>query len=123
MAKFKMECQVCGQPIEVRTGWFAKKYFTCECGNITGAIKIVEEKCPECHRHFMYDRSKEMSPVCPRCNHVIDREARFKKAIETEAEKRKNGIGVERSPFYTVDLSNFFNKDSRKEDSDSSTQE
>ena len=89
MAKFKMECDRCGQPIEVKTGLFVskKKYFTCECGLSTRAIKKVEEKCPNCGKYFIYDRSKEMSPVCPKCNYVLDREVRFQKAIETEAEK------------------------------------
>ena len=118
MAKFKMECQVCGQPIEVRTGLFAKKRFTWECGNNTGAIKMVEEKCPECHRYFMYDRSKEMSPVCPLCNHVLDREARFKEAIEAAKERRRQGIEID--PYYTVDLSHLFSKGSQESDSNSS---
>ena len=48
MAKFKMECDVCGQPIEVSTGLFAKKYFTCECGYSTQAIQMTEEVCPNC---------------------------------------------------------------------------
>lgn len=117
MAKFKMECNRCGQPIEVRTGLFVnkKKYFTCECGFSTRAIKKVEEKCPSCDDYFVYDRSKDISPACPHCHSVLDREMRFKKAIEIEAEKRKQGIGVERSPYYTVDLTKLFNNDSQED--------
>lgn len=114
MAKFKMECDVCGQPIEVSTGLFAKKKFACECGYTTQAQIMTEEVCPNCGDDVIrYDRSKEMSPACPTCNYVLDRQARFEAAIEAERERR--AAGIERSPFLTVDLSKIV-YNSEKED-------
>lgn len=112
MANFKMECDRCGQPIEVKTGLFVskKKYFTCECGYSTRVIRNVEEKCPVCGDYFVYDRSKENSPICPHCHHALDREARFKKAIEAAKEREKEGF--ETSPFLTMASTESFNKNS-----------
>ena len=119
MAKFKMECDKCGQPIEVRTGFFAPEWFTCECGYMTKAKRIGEEVCPQCRDHMIrFDRKKEAFPKCPSCGYTIDREARFQEAIEVEAEKRLNG--VERSPFITVDLSHLFKKNSDQDNNDAS---
>jgi len=118
MAKFKMECDVCGQPIEVSTGLFAKKYFTCECGYSTQAIQMTEEVCPNCRDDVIrYDR-RDMSPTCPTCKYVLDRQARFDEAIKAEKERR--AAGIERSPFLTVDLSKLFNKTDDNKDAESS---
>ena len=118
MAKFLMECDVCGQPIEVSTGLFAKKRFTCECGYTTGAVQMTEEVCPECRDDVIrYDR-REMSPVCPTCGYVLDRQARFGEAIKAEKERR--AAGIERSPFLTVDLSKLFSQNTEDEVADSS---
>ena len=115
MAKFKMECGTCGQAIDVKTGLFAPKYFTCRCGHITVAVRIAKEACPNCNDLITYDCSKEMKPSCPSCNYVIDREARFKAATEAEIERRKKGI--KRDHFLTVDLTKYFSKnDTTKED-------
>ena len=109
-----MECEKCGQPIEVSTGVFAPKWFTCECGYMTKAVRIAEEWCPKCRDlTIRFDRKKETHPKCSSCGYVVDRESRFSKAIEEEAEKRRNG--VERSPFITVDLSHLFPGDSNQD--------
>ena len=114
MKKFKMECEICGQPIEVSTGIFAKKHFTCECGHVTKVVKIVKEECPKCGEEITYDRSKDMSPICPSCHYVIERETRFKEAIKKEKERKT--MGIESDPWITVNLSEMFNHSQKEND-------
>ncbi len=74
MAKFVIECPVCGRYSEASTGFFAKKKIECGCGNI---IKVKTDKmalvdCPSCGNNVLYDQSKGEDAECPVCHAKVN---------------------------------------------------
>ena len=50
MAKFAIECPVCGRYAEGKTGFFARKKIECSCGNIIDVRtdKLAARECLHC---------------------------------------------------------------------------
>lgn len=70
MAKFTLECPVCGTLNKASTFVLAKKEIT--CGNCHANInvkanRITSRKCPHCDNIFIYDQAKSRN-VCPVCH-------------------------------------------------------
>lgn len=74
MAKFVINCPVCGKPVQASSGVFAKKEIKCSCGYVinTQTERMTTKPCPHCGNMVTYDRSKEKSAVCPVCHTKIN---------------------------------------------------
>lgn len=74
MAKFAIECPVCGKFAEGKTGFFAKKKIECSCGNIINVKtdKLATTQCPHCGNQVVYDQTKGADAVCPVCQGKIN---------------------------------------------------
>ena len=56
MAKFAIECPVCGKYAEGKTGFFARKKIQCSCGNIIDVRtdKLAARECPHCGNQIVF---------------------------------------------------------------------
>ena len=74
MAKFVIECSVCGKYAEAKTGFFAKKKIDCSCGNIINiqTDKLASRECPHCGNQVVFDQTKGAEAVCPICHEKIN---------------------------------------------------
>ena len=57
MAKFVIECPVCGKYAEARSGFFAKKKVECACGHMIDirTEKLSSKVCPHCGNDVVYE--------------------------------------------------------------------
>ena len=74
MAKFAIECPVCGKYAEGKTGFFAKKKIVCSCGNTIDVRtdKLASKKCPHCGNQIVFDQTKGADAVCPVCREQVN---------------------------------------------------
>ena len=74
MAKFIIECPVCGRYTEASTSLFAKKKIKCVCGYniLIKTDKVSSKKCENCGNTVIYDQSLGEKAVCPVCKHKIN---------------------------------------------------
>lgn len=74
MAKFAIECPVCGKYAEGKTGFFARKKINCSCGNVINVRtdKLSSRQCPHCGNQVVFDQSKGADAVCPICHERIN---------------------------------------------------
>ena len=74
MARFAIECPVCGKYAEGKTGFFAKKKIECSCGNIINfkVDKLASKQCPHCGNQIVYDQTKGADAVCPVCHAQVN---------------------------------------------------
>lgn len=84
MAKFAIECPVCGKYAEAKTGFFAKKKINCSCGNVIDVRtdKLSSKKCPHCGNQVVYDQTKGVGATCPICRQTINTVADNQKGEE-----------------------------------------
>ncbi len=89
MAKFVIECPVCGKYAEARTGFLAKKKIDCVCGNVIDVRtdKLSSRTCPHCGNTVVYDQSRGQSAKCPICNEPINSQAEQEKTVEFTCEQ------------------------------------
>lgn len=74
MAKFVMECPVCKNYVEGKTGFFSKKKLSCSCGNIINVKtdKLISRQCAHCGNDVVLDQTKGENAVCPVCHELIN---------------------------------------------------
>lgn len=74
MAKFAIECPVCGKYAEGKTGFFARKKIQCSCGNIIDVRtdKLAARECPHCGNQIVFDQTKGADAVCPVCQGKVN---------------------------------------------------
>lgn len=74
MAKFSIECPVCGKYAEGKTGFFSKKKIECSCGNIINVKldKLASKTCPHCGNQIVYDQTKGADAECPVCRGKVN---------------------------------------------------
>ena len=84
MAKFAIECPVCGKYAEAKTGFFARKKIDCSCGNVINVRtdKLASRECPHCGNQVVYDQTKGVDAVCPICQEKINTIAEQQKTEE-----------------------------------------
>ena len=73
MKKYIIECPKCGLSQEVKDGFFHRKIFECQCGNV---IDIRKERfelmdCPHCGNTVIYDHAKGNDAMCPVCHRQL----------------------------------------------------
>ena len=74
MARFAIECPVCGKYAEGRTGFFARKRIDCSCGNVIDVRtdKLAAKKCPHCGNDIVFDQTKGVDACCPVCHAPVN---------------------------------------------------
>ena len=74
MAKFVIECPVCGRYAEAKTGFFARKKIDCACGNVINVRtdKLASRQCPHCGNMVVFDQTKGEKALCPVCHEPIN---------------------------------------------------
>ncbi len=74
MAKFVIECPVCGKYAEAKTGFFARKKIDCTCGYVIDVRtdKLASRQCPHCGNMVVFDQSKGEKALCPVCHEPIN---------------------------------------------------
>lgn len=74
MAKFAIECPVCGKYAEASTGFFDRKKIECACGNVINVKtdRYVSRKCSHCGNQVIYDQTKGKDALCPVCHAKIN---------------------------------------------------
>lgn len=74
MAKFAIECPVCGKYAEGKTGFFAKKKIDCACGYIINVRtdKLASRTCAHCGNMIVYDQTKGNEANCPICHSRVN---------------------------------------------------
>lgn len=74
MAKFAIECPVCGKYAEASTGFFSRKKIDCSCGNVINVKtdKLASRKCSHCGNQVAFDQSKGDNALCPVCHTKIN---------------------------------------------------
>ena len=84
MAKFAIECPVCGKYAEAKTGFFAKKKIDCSCGNTINVRtdKLASRECPHCGNQIVFDQTKGAEASCPICHEKINTLAEQQKIEE-----------------------------------------
>ena len=84
MAKFVIECPVCGRFAEAKTGFFARKKIECACGHTIDVRtdKMSSRQCPHCGNHVVFDQSKGEKAMCPVCGEPINTMAEQSKTVE-----------------------------------------
>lgn len=84
MAKFVIECPVCGKYAEGKTGFFAKKKLHCDCGNIihVKTDNMTSRECPHCKNMVVFDQLLGARAKCPVCHEPINTMAEQNKMEE-----------------------------------------
>ena len=74
MAKFAIECPVCGRYAEGKTGFFSRKKIDCACGNVIDVRtdKLASKVCPHCGNSVVFDQTKGADAECPVCHGKIN---------------------------------------------------
>lgn len=74
MAKFVIECPVCGKYAEGKTGFFSSKKINCSCGNTINVKtdKYTSRTCAHCGNDVIFDQSKGDKAICPVCRETIN---------------------------------------------------
>lgn len=74
MAKFVMECPVCKNYVEGKSGFFSKKKLNCSCGNVINVRtdKLISRQCAHCGNNVVIDQTQGESAVCPVCHEPIN---------------------------------------------------
>lgn len=74
MAKFAIECPVCGKYAEADTGFFAKKKIECTCGNVINVKtdRLASRVCPHCGNQVVFDQGKGTDATCPICKSKLN---------------------------------------------------
>lgn len=74
MAKFAIECPVCGKYAEAKTGFFGTKNILCSCGNTihVKTDKLTSRTCAHCKNDVVFDQSKGAKAMCPICHEEIN---------------------------------------------------
>ena len=74
MAKFVIECPICGRYNEAKTGFFAKKKIDCVCGHTINVKteKMTSRVCTHCGNNVVFDQSKGDGAICPVCKEKIN---------------------------------------------------
>jgi len=74
MAKFVIECPVCGKYAEAKTGFFARKKVDCTCGYTINVRtdKLLSRHCPHCGNDVVFDQTKGKDAKCPVCGEPIN---------------------------------------------------
>ena len=74
MAKFVIECPVCGKYAEGKTGFFSSKKIACSCGNTINVKtdKYTSRTCTHCGNNVIFDQSKGDKAICPVCREPIN---------------------------------------------------
>ena len=72
MSKFLIQCPVCHNYAEAKTGFFASKRIPCACGNVINVKtdRMVSRTCPGCGNSVLFDQSKPDS-TCPICHSTL----------------------------------------------------
>lgn len=73
MARFVIECPVCGSYAEGKTGFFARKKIDCSCGCTIDVRtdKMTTRVCPHCGNTALYDQTKGTDALCPVCHQQL----------------------------------------------------
>ncbi len=89
MAKFVIECPVCGKFAEAKTGFFARKKIDCACGNVIDVKtdKLSSRTCHHCGNTVVFDQSKGARAKCPICNEPINTQTEQEKTFEFSCEQ------------------------------------
>ena len=84
MAKFVIECPICGRYAEAKTGFFARKKIDCACGYIihVKTDKLTSRTCPHCGNNVVFDQSKGDKAKCPVCKEPINTMVEQDKNVE-----------------------------------------
>ena len=84
MAKFVIECPICGKYAEAKTGFFARKKIDCTCGYTIDVRtdKLSSRTCPHCGNDVVFDQSKGAAAKCPVCGEPINTMAEQDKTVE-----------------------------------------
>ncbi|MGN0488398.1 MAG: SPFH domain-containing protein [Ruminococcus sp.] len=84
MAKFVIECPVCGKYAEARKGFFARKTVNCSCGNVINVKtdKLSSRTCAHCGNEVVFDQSKGAKAKCPVCHEPINETSDQSKVAE-----------------------------------------
>lgn len=84
MAKFVIECPICGKYAEASTGFFARKKIDCTCGYTIDVRtdKMTSRECPHCGNTVIFDQSKGAAAMCPVCAQPINTMAEQNKMEE-----------------------------------------
>ena len=84
MAKFAIECPVCGKYAEAKTGFFARKKIDCSCGNVIDVRtdKLASRECPHCGNMVVFDQTKGSNALCPVCHAEINTLANNQQLVE-----------------------------------------
>lgn len=74
MAKFVIACPYCGNYVEGKTGFFAKKRVDCSCGKTIyiQVDKMASRVCAHCGNPVVFDQTKGGRAVCPVCHEPIN---------------------------------------------------
>ena len=84
MAKFVIECPICGKFAEARSGFFARKKIDCACGYTINVRtdKLTSRECPHCGNNVVFDQSKGEKAKCPVCHEPINTMAEQSNNVE-----------------------------------------
>lgn len=84
MAKFVIECPMCGKFVEAKTGFFTHKKIDCFCGYTINVHtdKLSSRECPHCGNMVVFDQSKGNKAKCPVCHEPINTLAEQSKTEE-----------------------------------------
>lgn len=84
MAKFVIECPVCGRYAQARTGFLARRKIDCSCGNVIDVRtdRMVSRTCPHCGNQVIFDQAKGAAARCPVCHEPINTRDEQDKMIE-----------------------------------------
>lgn len=74
MAKFVIECPVCGKYAEGKTGFFSSKKIYCSCGNTINVRtdRFTSRTCSHCGNDVLFDQAKGDTAICPVCREKIN---------------------------------------------------
>jgi len=74
MAKFVIQCPICGKFAEAKTGFFARKKIDCACGYTIDVRtdKLTSRECPHCGNTVVFDQTKGADAKCPVCSEPIN---------------------------------------------------
>lgn len=89
MARFVIECPQCGNYVEAKTGFFAKKSVACGCGH-TFEVKTNRmslRKCAHCGNEVAFDQGKGKKAKCPVCHNSINELGDISKLVEFSCEQ------------------------------------
>ena len=83
MSKFIIACPVCHSYAEAGTGFFAKKYIKCNCGNVINVKtdRMTTMTCANCGNEVMYDQAEGKNAKCPVCHAQLVSDATYNNLV------------------------------------------